>query len=61
MKIKITDQQLYNDKRVEAEFIGGTLSIIWEEDDSVMSREEWGELNPSEYEQEFGFTLTNNN
>ncbi len=61
MKIKITDQQLYNDKRVEAQFIGGTLYISWYEDECVMSCEELGEFYPSEYEQDFGFTLISNN
>jgi hypothetical protein len=61
MKIKITDQQLYDTKRVNADFIGGTLYITWYEDECVMSCEEFGEFYPSEYEQEFGFTLTSNN
>jgi hypothetical protein len=61
MEITITNQQLYSSKRVEAQFIGGILYITWYEDECVMSCEEFEEFYPSEYEQEFGFTLTSNN
>jgi hypothetical protein len=61
MNIKITNEALFNAKKVEAEFIGGTLSIVYQEDETIKSFEAWGELGVHDYEGEFGFTLTSNN
>jgi hypothetical protein len=61
MQIKITNEALYNAKKVEAEFIGGTLSIVYLEDDTIKTMEVWGEIGATDYAEEFGFTLTSNN
>ncbi len=57
MHIKITNEALYNAKKVEAEFIGTTLSITYYEDDTLKTMEVWGELGGTDYEEEFGFQL----
>ena len=61
MQIKIINEALFNAKKVEAEFIGGTLSIVYLEDETLKTMEVWGEIGATDYAEEFGFTLISNN
>ena len=60
MKIRITNEALFNAKKVEAEFVGTTLNITYYEDDTLKTIDAWGEINSNHYEEEFGFQLVPN-
>jgi hypothetical protein len=59
MKIRITNEALFNAKKVEAEFVGTTLNITYYDDDTLKTIEAWGEIGESDYEEQLGFQLLN--
>jgi len=59
MKIRITNEALFNAKKVEAEFVGTTLTITYYDDDTLKTIEAWGEIGESDYEEQLGFQLLN--